>query len=346
MKDKKTHGCALSFPQNLRPLPLKLPMKKTLLYALLVFAMQGSSAQCTELFISEYVEGSRNNKAIEIYNPTKASIDLSQYRFTRWQNGSAVWTSQFSDSLHGTIGPNEVRVLVLDRRDTTQTGQDTPVTEALRMKADLWLSPDYNTHFSMSFNGDDALSLDKKSGSQYLPIDIFGKIGEQPKLASNPTRTIGWSDSFPYNTGLGLWYTIDKTLIRKSSVTKGINTNPTRFNPSLEWTPYPENTFDSLRTHICTCNPYPAGLRNSNATFVSLFPNPAGNTLTVISALQPVTISLVATDGRQIPVTFELAENNGFRFIHIPLNSIAAGSYFLRITDDQGNYSGSRFIKE
>ena len=33
----------------------------------------------SDLFISEYVEGSSNNKGIEIYNGTGASVDLSSY---------------------------------------------------------------------------------------------------------------------------------------------------------------------------------------------------------------------------------------------------------------------------
>ena len=40
--------------------------------------MCGLQAQnCTDLFISEYIEGSYNNKAIELYNPTNEAIDLS-----------------------------------------------------------------------------------------------------------------------------------------------------------------------------------------------------------------------------------------------------------------------------
>ena len=95
------------------------------------------SAQCNELFISEYVEGSRNNKAIEIYNPTDKSVDLSQYRLTRWQNGSAAWTAQMSDALSGTLLPKDVVVVVLDRRDTTKVGVDTPVVLSLRLKAEI-----------------------------------------------------------------------------------------------------------------------------------------------------------------------------------------------------------------
>ena len=41
------------------------------------FLISGINAQnCTDLFISEYVEGSHNNKAIELYNPTNENIDL------------------------------------------------------------------------------------------------------------------------------------------------------------------------------------------------------------------------------------------------------------------------------
>ena len=36
-------------------------------------------AQTTELLISEYVEGWSNNKALEIYNPTEFTMDLSEF---------------------------------------------------------------------------------------------------------------------------------------------------------------------------------------------------------------------------------------------------------------------------
>ncbi|MCK7471803.1 MAG: hypothetical protein MZU95_14260 [Desulfomicrobium escambiense] len=46
----------------------------------------------TDLFISEYIEGSSNNKALEIYNGTRATVDLSIYSVALYSNGSAtVW---------------------------------------------------------------------------------------------------------------------------------------------------------------------------------------------------------------------------------------------------------------
>ena len=47
-----------------------------------------AEAAPTELLISEYVEGSSNNKALEIYNPTEAAVDLSQYRLRQYSNGN------------------------------------------------------------------------------------------------------------------------------------------------------------------------------------------------------------------------------------------------------------------
>ena len=66
-------------------------MKKTLLsLSLITLALVGISQDCSELFISEYVEGSGNNKAIEVYNPTGSSINLANYRLIRFSNGASL----------------------------------------------------------------------------------------------------------------------------------------------------------------------------------------------------------------------------------------------------------------
>ena len=45
----------------------------------IILAASAGAQDCSELFISEYVEGPGNNNAIEIYNPTGSTIDLSEY---------------------------------------------------------------------------------------------------------------------------------------------------------------------------------------------------------------------------------------------------------------------------
>ena len=62
-------------------------------YAFLLASALGISfnlqaQDCSELFISEYIEGSSNNKCIEIYNPTDAAVDLSSYQLAFYFNGN------------------------------------------------------------------------------------------------------------------------------------------------------------------------------------------------------------------------------------------------------------------
>ena len=46
-----------------------------------------ANAAAVDLIISEYVEGSRSNKAVEIYNGTESAVDLSQYSIELYTNG-------------------------------------------------------------------------------------------------------------------------------------------------------------------------------------------------------------------------------------------------------------------
>jgi predicted extracellular nuclease len=80
-------------------------MKKLLLSVSVLFAVTANSQDCSELFISEYIEGPGNNNAIEIYNPTNNPIDLSGYTINRYGNGATsspdVWP------LSGTLNTGE-----------------------------------------------------------------------------------------------------------------------------------------------------------------------------------------------------------------------------------------------
>lgn len=100
-------------------------MQKVLLsfgFALLTASL---FAQCDELFISEYVEGYANNKALEIYNPTTEAIDLSAYSLCRFSNGATtVEPEPASEATIVTLpqvmlDPNDVFVVVLDMQDTS-----------------------------------------------------------------------------------------------------------------------------------------------------------------------------------------------------------------------------------
>lgn len=95
-------------------------MKSILLFFSLL-CVQFAIAQCDELFISEYVEGSGNNRALEIYNPTESTIDLSAYSVGRFRNGSTTFTAGQIPS-GNTIGPDETFVIVIDKRDSLGSG--------------------------------------------------------------------------------------------------------------------------------------------------------------------------------------------------------------------------------
>ena len=63
------------------------------LIAVLTFSAS-SSAQlvCDDLIISEYLEGTGNNKGLEFFNPTSEPIELSAYELQRWSNGEGTVT--------------------------------------------------------------------------------------------------------------------------------------------------------------------------------------------------------------------------------------------------------------
>ena len=71
---------------------LRAGLVSALLAAPLVFVPLGVTAEAappTELFMSEYIEGSSFNKAIEIYNGTGAPVDLEAggYTLELYSNG-------------------------------------------------------------------------------------------------------------------------------------------------------------------------------------------------------------------------------------------------------------------
>ena len=58
-----------------------------------LFVCSFGFSQATDLIISEYVEGSSNNKYIELYNGTGATVNLANYRLQLFANGAATPTN-------------------------------------------------------------------------------------------------------------------------------------------------------------------------------------------------------------------------------------------------------------
>ncbi len=165
----------------------------------------------TELFFSEYIEGSSYNKALEIFNGTGAAIDLAAggYAVQMYFNGST--SPGLTLSLSGSVADGDVYVLAHSSADP-----------AILAQADL-------TNGAGWFNGDDAVAL-LKGG---VVVDVIGQIGFDPGSE--------W--------GSGDASTQDNTLRRKGTVEAGDANGSDAFDPAVEWDGYANNTFDGLGFH-------------------------------------------------------------------------------------------------
>ena len=167
-----------------------------------------------DLYFSEYIEGSSNNKALEIYNSSANNINLSGYKVEMYFNGNP--TSTLTINLTGSIPAHGVFVLAHGSANAT--------IQAVANQ----------TNSSGWFNGNDAIVL--KNGSTIL--DSIGQVGTNPGTE--------W--------GTGLTSTADNTLRRKISVTTGDTIINDSFDPASEWEGYAQDTFDHLGTYQGSSN--------------------------------------------------------------------------------------------
>ncbi len=338
-------------------------MKKALLF----FGLLTSTVyaqDCTKIFISEYAEGWSNNKALEIYNPTNQTINLSEYFVARYSNGSASATVANAVQLTGTIAPYDVYVAVLDKQDPAGSGQEAPIWDSLQVRADGFYSPVYNTSNAFYWNGDDAVMLAKGTLSNvatdnvtaavgFQIIDIFGKIGEDPGTA--------WTDTAPYNTGVGTEVTIDHSLIRKSTVLKGVTAQVASFNALGEYDSIPAVTylFDgngdtivsgngtpilygnwfSLGEHDCTCSTLGVEPK-TQVEDVVVYPNPSADGVVYIKGASAI---------REVQVINALGQvinrytNSSNAQMTLRLNA-DRGVYILRMVDQSGAVTSKRVV--
>jgi hypothetical protein len=190
-------------------------------------------SNATDLFISEYVEGSSNNKYIEIFNGTGANVDLSGYQLLYYSNGAS--SASTTNTLSGIL-PNNSAIVYKNGSATIYSGNSSVNT-------------------SVNFNGDDAIALYKIATSSY--VDIFGQIGVDPGTS--------WIS--------GILSTVDKTLVRKPTIKSGITSNPASGFPTLstEWDIYNIDDVSNLGTHIYTGEPsdYVTGYQNLSVATTS-----------------------------------------------------------------------------
>ena len=289
-----------------------------------------SSAQCTDLFISEYLEGWSNNKAIEIYNPTDAAVDLADYRLERYSNGATTAQDNQKVDLSGTLEANSVVVVVLDKQDPDGVDFEAPVWDELAEAADLWVCPVYEENNTMYFNGNDAMVLRKISTN--AAIDIFGKIGEDP-------GETGWAEM-----------TQNHSLVRKEAVTQGDTDALNDFLVVDEWngTIWSSDSlnytldvvFANLGSHTCNCGTTEVNEINGSVEF-ELFPNPSAGEMAWLrsdKAVQEVTV--FSLSGRLI----NQQQLNGQKVAQLPMKNSPAGIYLVEVTFENGARSTQRLV--
>lgn len=269
-----------------------------------------------DLFLSEYVEGSSNNKAIELYNPSPLPVSLAgdAYKLEIYANGST--SAAATINLTGTVPAGGTFVLKYSLASAIATFDQ--------------------TSGSLTFNGDDALVL--KKGTTI--VDSFGQVGFDPGTA--------W-------TANGVT-TVDRTLRCKSSVIAGDTNATDAFDPSVEWDSFPVDTFDGLGSYNgLQLAISPASIvenaGSSAATGTVTLPAPPAMPVTVTLASSDPTAATVPASviipAGQTSVTFPVAavddsESDGSQtaVISATASGYPSGVFNLTVTDNEPSLEG------
>ena len=178
----------------------------------------GCSSEVPNVFFSEYIEGSSNNKFVEIHNGGAGSVDLALCEIRIFVNGA--------DLVSGTVGHISLTGSLL-------SGASHVVCNSA--SGDTTLCDE--TSGAMTFNGDDTVVL-HCSGTD---VDTIGQVGVDPGSE--------WMAN-----GVG---TQNETIRRNCDITSGDRISDDAFDPSLQWTSYPIDTFNGLGNHCESIAPVP-----------------------------------------------------------------------------------------
>ena len=187
---------------------------KTLLTILLTLALAGAVQAQTGIYFSEYVEGSSNNKAMEIYNGTTEVLDMSRVTVERYNNGS-ITISGGPYTYTAMLAPGDVYVIANPSADA-----------AILALAD-------ETSDLTFYNGDDVMLLLLDG----VIVDSIGQLGVDPG-----TNWVGGSCA-----------TSEMTLVRKANSCLGDADASDAYDPSVDWDCYAQNDFSFLGFHNTGC---------------------------------------------------------------------------------------------
>merc|ERR1711871_1788799 len=208
------------------------------------------TASAADVFMSEYVEGEYNTKALELHNPTNQAVVMDGASLVWHEQGQA--GSGHSISLDGkTILAGGTYVFCRERKsDNTDPALGTNTDRAETCDEVVGDSAACATHpncthaadpmMAMLHDGDD--TIEYRAGGQV--VDIIGNLGDAPNALNPPAH---------WQSPNGTLITQDLTIRRKLVVTHG---SPV-FNPD-EWEVHQMNTVNGLGKHWGQ-DPHPLG---------------------------------------------------------------------------------------
>ena len=341
-------------------------MKRLLLLLFVAFAANFASAQ-TDLFFSEYVEGSGNNKALEIYNPTKETIDLSNYYIVRYSNGASTWAEGGATRLIGML--ESFKTFVFVNGQTTSTSSSPACDPRLQAMANQ-LDHDYPAPLYM--NGNDAMALIKTpngeaplaDNSNVTAVDLIGEVGLGALIAAETGWSYAKDTTVTYlannvevtgkvinyivqkkatdGSSFGpfwLSWTSDHTLVRKATVVDGVKNNPSPFNVKLEWYPLVEldslghevykDIWTNLGTH--TCIAASAGIQESDfGSKLDVYPNPVSDGhFNIESGIGVKEVEIYSIIGQTV---YRETYGKGTQKIEINQADLQKGLYLVKVT--------------
>jgi predicted extracellular nuclease len=178
------------------------------------------AAGAAPVLISEYLEGTGNNKAIELYNAGGQAVNLAGggWVLQIYYNGNT--NAADTLALTGTVAAGGVYVIA-----------HASASAAIRDRAN-W------TTAQVKFNGNDAVVL-REGGATGSVADAFGRVGEDPGA--------GWGTA---SNG-----TVDVTLRRVPRIHAGDPRADDPFDPAVEWTAFPCDDCTGLGMHAWTVRP-------------------------------------------------------------------------------------------
>jgi predicted extracellular nuclease len=187
---------------------------KTLVTILLMLTVAAAAQAQTGVYFSEYLEGSSNNKAMEIYNGTDEALDMSRITIERYNNGATTPSGTYN-SYTALLAAGDVYVI----GNPSAVAAITDVSDEL---SDLTY-----------YNGDDVILL-------YLDgvvVDSIGQLGVDPGT--------NWTS--------GGCATSEMTLVRKVNSCFGDTDSSDAYDPSVDWDCYAQDDFSNLGFHVTEC---------------------------------------------------------------------------------------------